>query len=279
MAAPGGAFWGGSMNRKGTGRLATIIQQHISELQEHARACETWRDLKFALAELPDHADPDRTRRIAMEHDREGVAAMTAVLVLEQLQQSLVTQPTLSEVIAGIKEWTALFSERARDCAHRGNNLPDGHPQKSEDDEHGFIFTTVVAALVALLNKIGVPTENPAQVDLANAMVKAASVSAAAGASPRVPSTPHPAPKGISDRPLVTMAGRLGQVIYWCGCAVALVVGLFFVGVGMGAPGMHASDGLVAVIAGIVLGAIIWAVGYGLRYILAGPMAPKLHAQ
>jgi hypothetical protein len=74
------------------------------------------------------------------------------------------------------------------------------------------------------------------------------------------------------------MAARLGNVLYWLGCAIAVVFGLvFFVALLSGVPGHEVHDGYGlsltvygwrALYAGLAVGG--WLVGRASRYILAG---------
>jgi hypothetical protein len=66
----------------------------------------------------------------------------------------------------------------------------------------------------------------------------------------------------------ISVAERLGNVLYWLGCIVAaLVAGIgVFVYV---AEGKVRSDGLMMLIVFLVLAAVPWLIGRALRYVLS----------
>ena len=64
-----------------------------------------------------------------------------------------------------------------------------------------------------------------------------------------------------------TMLQRLGQVLYWTGCAVAalaIALALFGIFVGSG------NDRYPLIVVSIVFGALSWAFGRACRYVLSG---------
>jgi hypothetical protein len=64
------------------------------------------------------------------------------------------------------------------------------------------------------------------------------------------------------------MAGRIGNVLYWLGCALAALTIAAGVALYVG-EGHTRSDGVGVLIGFVLIAAVVWAVGRALLYVLA----------
>ena len=64
------------------------------------------------------------------------------------------------------------------------------------------------------------------------------------------------------------MAARIGNVLYWLGCAIAVVIAVFAVAIYI-VDGRTHSDGLIVFAVFLAAAIISWVIGRALQYILS----------
>jgi hypothetical protein len=77
---------------------------------------------------------------------------------------------------------------------------------------------------------------------------------------------PEPSGVLVPPPPDASMAGRLGQVLSWAANLIALAVLATFLVIAS----EETNNAGVPVLIGVVIAAVIWLAGRGLRYVLAG---------
>ena len=69
------------------------------------------------------------------------------------------------------------------------------------------------------------------------------------------------------------MLARLGEVLYWAAFGIAILIGVLAAAVAIGLiqpAGLDISERLMTSAAFFVIGALVWAIGRGALYVLAG---------
>jgi hypothetical protein len=84
-------------------------------------------------------------------------------------------------------------------------------------------------------------------------------------------SRPHLANAAVWAEGEGEMIGRLGEVLYWCGLAIASLCEIAaFVAIALIIANRAASDAWLAVVFFAVVGALTWLVGRSAKYVLTG---------
>jgi hypothetical protein len=180
--------------------------------------------------------DPERFRQKAREHKRDAIAALTASSTLKAV---LNHGRTRKDQIRLMQHYVLEFGQAQSRNARLSNSLADDDPRKEKVDQDGFTETFVVSTLNEILGEVASQSSGQVQMQ----------------------------PLVSNAQP--TMAGRLGQVLSWtANLIVALAILTLFLVIAANENNPNYAG--TAILVGVVVAAVVWAIGRGVRYVLAG---------
>jgi hypothetical protein len=211
--------------------LREILQAEIASLGELAGQLKGLSEMKLSVANDVE-CPPEHPERFRQKAMEHNKQAIGALMAKQTLEVVLAAR-TEAEQIALMQHYVLEFGQEMSRKAKLSDSLADDDPQKQEVDDSGWQASFVATTLNRILSHVA--PEPPVYL------------------SP--PSTAHP-----------TMAGRLGQVLSWTANLIALAIAATFVVLAGYEP--HNASFLIGV--GVVIAAVIWMIGRGIRYVLAG---------
>jgi hypothetical protein len=216
-----------------------ILEAQIAWLEETAGQYKRLSEMKQGIAE--DTQYPRRNgvlfaenpEKFTREHKQHAVAALTTAAALK----AVLDGGTKAEQIALMQRYVLEFGQSRSRNARLSNSLSDDDPHKEKVDQDLVSATFVVSILNSILDDIA--PEPPGQMSSSK----------------------------ITVQP--TMAGRLGQLLSWAANITALaILATVLAMAALDKVDAPAKTGFI--LAGVIIAAVIWTVGRGLRYVLVG---------
>jgi hypothetical protein len=220
-----------SSNMNRPNKLQEILQAKITSLEELAGQLKGLAELKQSIAD--DKECPSEHPERFRERALEHKRHAIGALMAKKTLEIVLAAKTKEEQMALMRHYVLEFGQDMSRKAKLSNSLADDDPQKEEVDNAGCQASFVVSTLNDILSEVA--SEPPHYLSSAP--------------------TAHP-----------TMAGRLGQVLSWTANIIALAIAALFILIAYYNP--NSTDFILAI--GGCLAGVVWAIGRGLRYVLAG---------